>query len=65
MKSKQVILHRGVKMIDISLMVSLLVIIAIAILFVATGILFAVKSGFNQVITGLQSIDETLRDKKS
>jgi len=52
-------------MIDISLMVSLLVIIAIAILFVATGILFAVKSGFNQVITGLQSIDETLRDKKS
>ena len=35
----------------------------IAILCLVGGILVAVKSGFNQVIAGLQSIDEQLREK--
>jgi hypothetical protein len=38
-------------------------IILIVILFVLGGILIAVKAGFNQVIAGLQSIDEQLRKK--
>jgi hypothetical protein len=35
----------------------------VAILVVLGGILVAVKTGLNQVIAGLQSIDEHLRDR--